>query len=75
MTDGVQFNSNVDLTSEIQLLLKCTSVLEGRFGLVAVICFICGKKHDKLYDRHLSHSLYGNGKNLQTEAFWKALGT
>lgn len=73
MSGGVKPNDKVDLTEDIQLLLKCAQVLEGRFGLVVIVHFICGKKNDKIYKRLLTHELYGKGK-YNTEIFWKALG-
>lgn len=73
MTDGLKPESNVDLTEDIQLFLKCAQALESRFGLVAVVNFVCGKKNDKLYKRLLTHQLYGKG-TYNTETFWKALG-
>jgi len=72
MSDRLKPDDNVDLTEDIQLVLKCAQALEGRFGLVAVVNFICGKKNDKLYKRMLTHELYGKG-NYNTEKFWKAL--
>lgn len=66
-------NINVDLTDDIQLILKSTQALEGRFGLRMVICFMCGKKNEKLYQRFLIHDLYEKGK-YNTETYWNALG-
>jgi len=65
-------NVNIDLTEDIQLILKSTQALEGRFGLRIVICFMCGKKNEKLY-RFLTHELYEKGK-YNTETYWNALG-
>lgn len=73
MTDGASPSNDIDLTEDIQLFLNCAKALEGRFGLVAIVNFICGKKNDKLYKRLLTHELYGKG-TYNTEAFWKALG-
>ncbi|XP_050536750.1 bifunctional 3'-5' exonuclease/ATP-dependent helicase WRN-like isoform X2 [Daktulosphaira vitifoliae] len=64
--------SSFDLTEDIQLVLKSVNALDGRLGIIASVCFICGKKSDKLYQRHTSHSLYGKGK-YNTESYWKAL--
>lgn len=72
MTNGIKSNNNVDLTEDIKLVLKCTHALEGRFGLVAIVNFICGKKNDKLSKHMLTNKLYGKGK-YNTETFWKAL--
>jgi len=73
MTGGCNSVNNIDLTDDIQLFLECAQALEGRFGLVVIVCFICGKKNEKLYDRLLSHKSYGKGKHNKEE-FWKALG-
>lgn len=73
MSGVVKPNDNVDLTEDIQLLLKCAQALKGCFGLVAIVNFICGKKNDKIYKDMLTHELYGKGK-YNTETFWKALG-
>lgn len=73
MTDGANPINNIDLTEDIQLFLNGAKALEGRFGLVAIVNFICGKKSDKLYKRLLTHELYGKG-SYNTETFWKALG-
>ncbi|XP_026812817.1 Werner syndrome ATP-dependent helicase homolog [Rhopalosiphum maidis] len=71
-TDKLQPDNNVDLTEDIQLLLKSAQALGGYFGLVAIVNFICGKKNDKL-SKYTVHQLYGKG-NYNTETFWKALG-
>lgn len=73
MTGGRTSNNDIDLTKEIHLLLKSAQALEGRFGLVVLISFVCGKKNGKLYNRMLTHQLFGKGKDY-TELFWKALG-
>lgn len=74
MSGELNPDNDVDLTEDIQLLLKSAQVLEGCFGLVAIVNFICGKKNDKIYKRMLTHEIYGKGK-YNTEIFWKALGT
>lgn len=73
MSNSLKSDNNIDLTEDIQLVLNCACVLEGRFGLMVIVNFICGKKNDKLYDRMLTNKLYGIGK-YNTETFWKALG-
>lgn len=74
MSDRLKLNNDVDLTEDIQLVLKCAQALKGCFGLVVIVNFICGKKTDKLHKYMLTHDLYGKG-NYNTEKFWKALGT
>lgn len=72
MFGGIKLNNSIDLTEDIQFILKSTQALEGRFGLAVIICFICGKKNDKLQKRMLTNDLYGKGK-YATESYWKAL--
>lgn len=72
MVGDIKPNNSIDLTEDIQLILKSTQALDGRFGLTVLVCFICGKKNDKLYKRMLTHDLYGKGK-YNTESYWKAL--
>jgi len=66
-TDNLQLDNNVDLTEDIQLVLKCAQALGGCFGLVAILNFICGKKNDKL-SKYTTHKLYGKG-NYNAETF------
>lgn len=72
MVGGIKPNNNIDLTEDIQFILKSTQALEGRFGLAVILCFICGKKNDKLHKRMLTHDLFGKGK-YNKEPYWKAL--
>lgn len=61
------------MTEDIQLLLNCVHVLEGRFGLIVAVNFICGKKNDKLFEYMLTNKLFGKG-TYNTDVFWKSLG-
>lgn len=73
LTDRIKIDNNVDLTEDIQLLLKCVQVLEGRFGLVVAVNFICGKKNDKFSKHLMTNKLFGMG-TYNTDTFWKSLG-
>lgn len=71
MTGRIKPKNDIDLTEEIQFVLRCGEALNGRFGLNAIIDFICGSDKNKLKSM-LTHPLFGKGKNHQ-ESFWKAL--
>lgn len=73
MTNDKTPINNIDLTEDVQLLLNGAKALGGRFGLVAIVNFICGKKNEKLSQHLKTHELYGKG-TYNTEIFWKALG-